>query len=520
MRIVPINLVFRDGSKSGAVLPQVQPVTLSQGEDSTLIFTCVGENGAAWNLTGFSLTLGIKVNLSDATPIINRSITITSATSGIAQAIIVNGDTIALPPRQYTFSVLAVDGTAFDWQPMPVSPLLITATAAPPGGTVTPPGAAMALVGLPPVVASNVGQSVVLSSISPTTLTWGSVSPVYRWTLAKTWATVWAEVLAVASGGNPIGVILVDCDDIGTVRQMTAGTYQFRNISFRGISAPASPAGGPTINMQSGVLLDNSTGQTYIDAEQLNIQTNAAITRALDNVNIALRYFAGFAGVVGTFPQTAAMNVILERGSLFNSSFDPLGLPVSALVDFTAGGSVVCSAQTGSRIGAGAFGGAVAATVQPVMDALSTNVSGYPVSAWATGSPFITATFPQGLSPTARVKYRVSDGAIAANTFVKFSATTDYRVIQAAVTDTRDNISGVALDAAAGAGTMIRVVEERGQQVDVKTDGVGGGTVPRGSLVDLSSTTAGYCKLGVGSMAGRVVKQATNTANVLVRIVI
>ncbi len=116
--------------------------------------------------------------------------------------------------------------------------------------------------------------------------------------------------------------------------------------------------------------------------------------------------------------------------------------------------------------------------------------------------------------------YLVSDGAIVANTFVKASTATDDRTSQYLTTDDPFLINGVALDAAAGAGTTIRVARKCGQRVGVKSDGVGGGTITRGTtIMDVSATSNGRVTPGAGGAAVSAARTTvSNTAGALVYI--
>lgn len=99
-------------------------------------------------------------------------------------------------------------------------------------------------------------------------------------------------------------------------------------------------------------------------------------------------------------------------------------------------------------------------------------------------------TVPVSSSPFAQGLYtlnRVSDGVIAANTFVK-SGTTAGRCAQFTTTDDPWSIIGIALDAAAGAGTTVRVVELAGFTTEIKIDGTT--SIAVGDHLTASTTTS------------------------------
>jgi hypothetical protein len=110
----------------------------------------------------------------------------------------------------------------------------------------------------------------------------------------------------------------------------------------------------------------------------------------------------------------------------------------------------------------------------------------------------------------------MSDGAIAVNTLVKASAATDNRVVQVATSDDPGLIVGVALDAAAGAGVLIRVV---GIFVPVQIKSDGSGTITRGTLVEMSTTVAGHVRQRVtGQSLGSAFTGAPATLGALVTV--
>lgn len=132
-----------------------------------------------------------------------------------------------------------------------------------------------------------------------------------------------------------------------------------------------------------------------------------------------------------------------------------------------------------------------------------------------------TATLPPCWDVTngLRSRWRLSQAAIAANTLVKAGAT-DGRVDQLAVGDNARLAVGVALDAAAGAGELIRVVEEHGQVVEVKTDGAG--ALAPGAVLTSSGAAAGrvVATAAAGTnTVGSAVSTVAATLDLLVKVV-
>jgi hypothetical protein len=87
-----------------------------------------------------------------------------------------------------------------------------------------------------------------------------------------------------------------------------------------------------------------------------------------------------------------------------------------------------------------------------------------------------------------RARLRFSEAAIVASTLGKPGATAG-RVDQLGVADDVTLTSGVVLDDAGGAGVLVRVVEEHGQRVAIKSDGAG--VLSPATLLTRSAVSAG-----------------------------
>jgi hypothetical protein len=117
------------------------------------------------------------------------------------------------------------------------------------------------------------------------------------------------------------------------------------------------------------------------------------------------------------------------------------------------------------------FGGSSGATDLSV-DAATTSVLAIEntFNSYLITDPAATPTTVVVNGITSRI--RLSQAALVANTLGKPGATTG-RVDQLGTADDATLASGVILDTAAGAGVNVRVVEQRGQRVSVKSDGAG-----------------------------------------------
>lgn len=113
---------------------------------------------------------------------------------------------------------------------------------------------------------------------------------------------------------------------------------------------------------------------------------------------------------------------------------------------------------------------------------------------------------------------RVTNGAVVVNTLVKEDATNDNQVIQLGTSDVPALVVGVALDAAGGAATNIRVAQV-GQIVTVKSDG--SATITKGQKVGVSGTSAGRVKqIASGNQVGIATTSAAASADALVSVYI
>ena len=154
MRFIDVELVFRDGSTPIAKYPESQIVTVSRGEDVTLRMSCFNEDGSVRDITGHTFTLGIASDAAAVVGLVSRLGSIHDAAGGIAYAVINDDDTSTLIARTYYLSVLVSDGS--EWQPLPLSPMVLLPTAALLPVAVTTAGGDTTLIGVPALVAGKV----------------------------------------------------------------------------------------------------------------------------------------------------------------------------------------------------------------------------------------------------------------------------------------------------------------------------------------------------------------------------
>jgi hypothetical protein len=370
----------------------------------------------------------------------------------------------------------------------------------------------------------------------------------YFWSLAKTWAQVWAEVQA----GGGIGEIIVESDAVGTVRDITAGSYDFTNITFRGLPNSFSTTFGPLVNIVAGVQIDAGSyvalrGFAVVFLCNAILMTPSA-KRVCVELHAGSRLFR--VGDITMFDSTATDSYIL----LVNSSVAGNGttLPLFNLNSATAFCFVSSLAPlTGITLPTRMFGGVAGSSVGFSSDnfggrQIGTNVIVAPTVP-ATGQ-FVAHTWPTAGRPTLVVGFakgtlgynrdlftyemwdgdywrpllsteerRVSDGVIVANTFVKQSSATADRIVQFLAADDPFLICGIALDGAAGAGTTIRMARKCGQKVSIKSDGVS--AIALADIVDVSTTTDGRVTLTAGGAQVSTARTAVAaTADVLVDI--
>jgi hypothetical protein len=97
------------GSTGNLSLIPIHTLQWPRGSDGTLQILVVDETGAPVNLTGRSMVIGVRQNDSDPTPIFIRACTLTSPTTGIAQAAIAAADTDGLSKGPYRWDCWLTD---------------------------------------------------------------------------------------------------------------------------------------------------------------------------------------------------------------------------------------------------------------------------------------------------------------------------------------------------------------------------------------------------------------------------
>src|SRR5215216_3847179 len=124
--ILSLTGIVRDASVPAeslpAQIPFVQPISLPRGEDLTIKLKVLRESGAAQNLTGWTVKLGLRKFRRDADDIFAKTATITDAANGLADIVVVSTDTIGLDEFfAYLFDVQGTDGATKRWQLVPSS---------------------------------------------------------------------------------------------------------------------------------------------------------------------------------------------------------------------------------------------------------------------------------------------------------------------------------------------------------------------------------------------------------------
>ncbi len=124
--ILDIPAVMRDGTvPAGTIAPAVPtafPIVWPRGEDGTLRLTVTGRDHAPIDLTGASVTFGVRRYPNDEEPQISRHGTIIDEETGRVDVVLVQGDTLGLDDdHEYFYDVQLTDVDGNRWQIVPPS---------------------------------------------------------------------------------------------------------------------------------------------------------------------------------------------------------------------------------------------------------------------------------------------------------------------------------------------------------------------------------------------------------------
>lgn len=149
--IASLTGVVLDGSGSAAQTPQ--PLILARGEHALYTATITTQAGAAFNLTGYSLTLTVKTK--DGVLLLQRAGVITNAAGGVATFELTRVDTYLAAVDRYEYGVMITEiATGKDYAVIPESLFAIQDAVVDLSAPVTPAAGAVSLIGVPsPLVA-------------------------------------------------------------------------------------------------------------------------------------------------------------------------------------------------------------------------------------------------------------------------------------------------------------------------------------------------------------------------------
>lgn len=143
--IISLTCVVADGSTPVGTVPPIYPraqrIAVPRGEALTVNLVVVKQNRTAFNLTGCTIKLAVRRQLSDSSPMFTRTAVIGGTPSaGLAAVAIAEADTLGLiEKKDYQYDVQLTDGTGRRWQLVPASTFHIEPIVNRPGEEPLPP---------------------------------------------------------------------------------------------------------------------------------------------------------------------------------------------------------------------------------------------------------------------------------------------------------------------------------------------------------------------------------------------
>lgn len=126
MAVFSITGVVLDGSGTQST-PTRQDLTMPQGEDVTLKLTVTGTNGSAFNITGYSGSMLLKVAQSNASSPVALSLpmTVTNGAQGTATFTLAAAISKGLSAVSYFYDVFITSGAGIRDEVVPTSLLTL-----------------------------------------------------------------------------------------------------------------------------------------------------------------------------------------------------------------------------------------------------------------------------------------------------------------------------------------------------------------------------------------------------------
>lgn len=528
-----VTAVFLDGTVptdgTQPLLPIPQDLSWPKWSDGRVLITAIGQNGAAFSLSGGAFIFTVKARPTDTDPIISREATITVSAGGVDAAYVpIGSNDVGISTKSYGYTLEFIDVNGKIWEPIPLGTFAVEPSDYTPGQNVTVPSS----------------QQPLAQGIQ------GSPGGVL-WSLTKTWATVYAEFVAQGAFGD----IWVESDPTFAPRQIPAGNYNLVKANFNGLANGLDE--GPIIEFLSGATIDTG-GSAALRGYYVSFRFHGKLSTDGVDLYLQLRYAlleraTGYAGAA--FAAIPSANANLFEGSAFINNDSGI-VPIKGHIDF-ANNATALIGLSDSSLCKGVFSGTatnlvfIGARGQDAIQSL--RLSGVYVSPFL---PFLAGAPPYVLPPFATVDLptmpdpvlvgsvawdlttgqpKISDGInwnqittetaigsepIAAMEAIKKSATAS-RYARWLKTDNPNLFIGVAVTICGGAGQLFAAQFLNGALAVMLSDGTG--TIAAWAACVLSDTVNAHIKQGlvtdagfIGFNAGPLVA-ATLDAQVIVR---
>ncbi len=178
--IIRLRCVMMDGTEPGAgdpLVPYAQDLVgdkpslpaVPAGVDVSFQIDFVGQNGQAFDMSGYQGRITCRHSSSSADPVFSNAITFSTSTG---TSFATSADTADETPRTCVYDVQVVSADDKVDQPIPESKLLILSSISDEDEPVVAAGPEMLLVGVPAPAAEDLGKVVVPTDDDPLALAW------------------------------------------------------------------------------------------------------------------------------------------------------------------------------------------------------------------------------------------------------------------------------------------------------------------------------------------------------------
>lgn len=138
-----IVAVFRDGTEPDEgepLIPYVQNIGWAQWADGNIYLDAVGQDGAAFDITGGAFIFTVKARPTDTDAVISREATILAPGGGSDAAYLpIGSEDVGVSAKSYGYNLIFVDADGKIWSVVPLSTFAVEPSDYIPGQAVTVP---------------------------------------------------------------------------------------------------------------------------------------------------------------------------------------------------------------------------------------------------------------------------------------------------------------------------------------------------------------------------------------------